>query len=101
MEQIIAAQGAPATKAELGTLTSEVVAKKDGRIGQINCLRMSRLARMAGAPIDTGAGILLLKKLGDRVRAAEPVYRIFACEQSGFELAVGAAKVEPGYAIDG
>ena len=56
---------------------------------------------MAGAPIDKGAGIRILKKIGDHVEKGEPIYRIYAFEPSEFELAVGAAKAETGYQIDG
>ena len=56
---------------------------------------------MAGAPIDKGAGIRILKKIGDRVEKGEPIYRIHAFEPSEFELAVGAAKIDAGYQIDG
>ena len=65
----------------------------------IDCLRLNRLARMAGAPIDKGAGIRILKKIGDRVEKGEPIYRIHAFEPSEYELAVGAAKVDAGYQI--
>ena len=49
---------------------------------------------MAGAPIDKGAGIRVLKKIGDRVEKGEPIYRIHAFEHSEYELAVGAAKMQ-------
>ncbi|MEQ1754878.1 MAG: thymidine phosphorylase family protein [Micropepsaceae bacterium] len=99
MEQIIAAQGPVSVKAEPGDLTIDIPARTSGVVTRIDCLRVSRLARMAGAPIDTGAGIYLHKKLGDKVAAHEPVYRIYACEQSGFDMAVEAAKTDSGYTI--
>ena len=39
--------------------------------GSIDCLRLNRLARMAGAPVDKGAGITVFKKIGDRVEAGD------------------------------
>ena len=61
--------------------------RDDGVIAEIDCLRLNRLARTAGAPIDKGAGIRLFKKIGDRVEKGEPLYRIHAFDQSEFDLA--------------
>ena len=67
----------------------------------IDCLRLNRLARTAGAPLDKGAGIRIFKKIGDRVDKGEPLYRIFACDQAEFDLAAAAADANSGYLIDG
>jgi thymidine phosphorylase len=85
----------------LGVLKTDIVASDDGVVTGIDCLRLNRLARMAGAPIDKGAGIRVLKKIGDRVDKGEPIYRIHAFEPSEYELAVGAAKRNAGYQIGG
>ena len=102
MQKIIDAQGPSSCQdrsghAENGYCSRPTTATVTG----IDCLRLNRLARMAGAPIDKGAGIRILKKIGDRVEKGEPIYRIHAFEPSEYELAVGAAKAETGYQIDG
>ena len=56
---------------------------------------------MAGAPIDKGAGIKVLSKVGDRVERGDPLYRIHAFEPSQYDLAVAAARSSTGYLIDG
>ena len=99
MQKIIDAQGPSSCRTDLGTLKTDIAAPGDGTVTGIDCLRLNRLARMAGAPIDKGAGIRILKKIGDRVEKGEPIYRIYAFEPSEFELAVGAAKAETGYQI--
>ena len=101
MQKIIDAQGPSACRTDLGTLTADVLAVNDGVVEAIDCLRLNRLARTAGAPIDKGAGIKVFKKIGDRVDKGEPLYRIHAFDQSEFDLAVAAAKDNPGYVIDG
>ena len=101
MQKIIDAQGPSAYRTDLGTLKADILAADDGAVRGIDCLRLNRLARMAGAPIDKGAGIRVLKKIGDRVEKGEPIYRLHAFETSEFELAVGAAKIDAGYQIDG
>lgn len=101
MQRIVEAQGPSPCRSDLGTLTVDIVAPGDGVVESIDCLRLNRLARMAGAPIDKGAGIMVLKKIGDRVEQGEPLYRIHACEPSEFELVVAAANAHSGYGIGG
>ncbi|MBM3553803.1 MAG: thymidine phosphorylase family protein [Alphaproteobacteria bacterium] len=101
MQRIIDAQGPSTCRADLGALTGEITANKDGVVGSIDCLRLNRLARMAGAPIDKGAGIMVFKKIGDKVEQGEPLYRVYACELSEFELVMDAANAQSGYAING
>ncbi len=101
MHRIIDAQGPTSCATDLGSLTSDIPAPRDGVVVAMDCYRFNRLARMAGAPIDKGAGIDLFKKIGDRVEQGEPLYRIHALAHSEFDLAVTAASADPGYVIDG
>ncbi len=101
MEKIIEAQGPSTCRSELGPLTADVTAPRDGVVTAIDNLRLARLARTAGAPIDKGAGIRIFKKIGDRVDAGEPLYRIYAFDGSEYDLAVAATKIATGYTIDG
>jgi thymidine phosphorylase len=99
MQKIIEAQGPSGAKNTLGNLTAEIYAPSDGVVEAIDCLRLNRLARMAGAPIDKGAGIKLLRKMGQRVQQGEPLYRIHAFDDAQFDLAVAAARANPGYKV--
>jgi thymidine phosphorylase len=100
MHKIIDAQGTSPSRTGLGTLTADILAESDGTVSGIDCFCLNRLARTAGAPIDKGAGIKILKKIGDRVDKGEPLYRIFAVDRSEYDLAVSAAKANSGYVID-
>lgn len=100
MVKIIEAQGPAPSASELGNLAIDVQAERDGVVSSIDCLRLNRLARTAGAPLDKGAGIKLFKKIGNRVQQGEPLFRIHAFEPSGFDLAAGIAKLDTGYRID-
>jgi len=100
MQKIIDAQGPSNCSSELGNLTFDVRAGSDGFVGGIDCLRLNRLARIAGAPIDKGAGIKLFKKIGDRVESGEPLYRVYAFDQSEHDLAAAGAKIDAGYSIE-
>ena len=99
MQKIIEAQGPSVCRSDLGTLTADIPAPRDGFIEAIDCLCFNRLARTAGAPIDKGAGIKLFKKIGDRVEQGEPLYRIYAFDEPELTLAVAAAKLDAGYVV--
>ncbi len=101
MQKIIDAQGPSGCATEIGPLTADIPAPNDGVINGIDCLRLNRLARMAGAPLDKGAGIKVFKKIGSRVDAGEPLYRIHAFDPSQFELTTAASRGDSGYRIDG
>ncbi len=97
MLKIIDAQGPPECRSELGDLAFDVKAEHDGIVSAIDCLRLNRLARTAGAPVNKGSGIMLFKKIGDRVDQGEPLYRVFTCDPSEHDLAAAAAAVNHGY----
>jgi thymidine phosphorylase len=99
MQKIIDAQGPSNCRMQLGELTHDALADRDGIVLGIDCLQMNRLARTAGAPLEKGAGIRLFKKIGDHVEAGEPLYRIYSFGSSEYELAVANSKIASGYAI--
>lgn len=99
MRDIIAAQGPSVCAAEPGPMQSDVLARTDGTVAEIDCLRINRIARTAGAPIDKGAGIKILKKIGEHVYRTEPLYRIYSCDPSGYDLAIQAAADNSGFTI--
>ena len=100
MQKIIEAQGPSDCRSSLGNLTFDVMAGCDGFVSGIDCLRLNRLARTAGAPLDKGAGIRLFKKIGDRVERGEPLYRVHAFDRSELDLTAAGANSDTGYAID-
>ena len=97
MEAIIAAQGASPLTASLGGIVHEVLAPKAGVVEAIDCLRIANVARLAGAPTDAGAGVDLLRRLGDTVRAGDPLFRIHGSDASDFAFAVEAAEADSGF----
>jgi thymidine phosphorylase len=99
MNTIIKAQGAQSKKFELGKLTHEVHAPATGVVVNIDNLQMAHIARFAGAPMDKGAGVDLFKKLGDKVKKGESLYRIHAEFPSDFNFAVELSQRNSGYLI--
>jgi thymidine phosphorylase len=59
---------------------------------------MARIARLAGAPMDKGAGVDLYRKVGDSVAEGEPLYAIHAEFESDFAFACDAAETT-GYTL--
>lgn len=99
MEALIEAQGVQSRPPELGTLIHEVTARRDGVVGAIDNYRLNRIASLAGAPIDKGAGVDLLKKIGDPVAAGEPMYRLHAQFQANFKFARDMIEKDTGFTI--
>ena len=99
--RIVEAQGRNPLSPSIGRLRQDIVASAGGKVVAINNIQVARIARLAGAPMDQGAGIDLYKKLGDEVREAEPLYSIYSEFNADFEFARQAARLENGYQIDG
>lgn len=100
MQEIIAAQGPPPPNdCTLGSLTKEVTAERDGVISAMDCFRLGRIARLAGAPMDKGAGVDLFVRIGDRVEQGAPLYRIHSCFDSDFAFASDLAGEDTGLLI--
>ena len=77
MQEIIAAQG-PSEKFYLGRVRAQLAASRSGTIRAIDNKDISKIARMAGAPITKGAGLYLHKKVGDKVKKGEILYTAYA-----------------------
>lgn len=81
MNAIIEAQGSHGfdhNHPKLGALTFEVLADAAGVVTGIDNLQIARVARLAGAPKVKGAGVDLLRKLGDAVATGDALYRVHA-----------------------
>ncbi|MBI2145898.1 AMP phosphorylase [Candidatus Woesearchaeota archaeon] len=83
MKKIIQAQG-PRTMPQRGRCTWAVRSGKIGRVHEINNESIAKIARIAGAPFDKGAGLRLAKKVHDPVQRGDLLYTIYA--ESGFKL---------------
>jgi thymidine phosphorylase len=100
LDRMIEAQGPSGRDRSLGGLVHEIPAPAGGVVKAIDCARIGRIARLTGAPTDPGAGVLLLKQVGEKVRKGEPLCRIHACEPADFDFAVEWAGEDAGYTIE-
>ena len=101
LEAIAGAQGPSPLAGGLtpGRLVCEIPAARDGTVTGVDCLRIARIARLAGAPSDPGAGLDLLKRRGEQVRRGEPLYRLHAEDPSDFALACEAVGEDSGFVL--
>ena len=81
------------------TIGSTVAADRDGSVAAIDNQRMAQIARLAGAPLDKGAGVDLYKKVGDPVKRGEPLYGIHAEFDADFAFACEAAARHDGFTL--
>ena len=92
LREIIAAQGGnPDVKPEdieVGNKVVDVSSKETGRVQWINNRAMAQIAREAGAPKTKGAGVLLKKKLGDKVIKGDVLYQIYSGSVQKLESAL-------------
>jgi thymidine phosphorylase len=64
-----------------------VNARADGRVRQIDCWEISRVAKRAGAPVNVSAGVRMLKGIGDILSRGEPLFEIHASSEEQLEAA--------------
>jgi thymidine phosphorylase len=76
MERIIEVQGPPRRLAQPSALSMTVEAQQDGVVGEIDGWAIAGLARDAGAPEFPEAGVDLLCRPGQPVRAGQALYRL-------------------------
>lgn len=97
MREIIGLQGGdPKVKESdlpIGQYKYTVKADKDGKISHIDNKAMNRIARAAGAPRDKGAGIYLYRLKGDRVKAGDVLFDIYAESETKLDFAIKAMDV--------
>ena len=102
MEAIITAQGRKAfdpDHPDLAPLHVDVIADRDGVVTGIDNLQMARVARLAGAPKVQGAGVDLLRKLGDPVQQGQALYRVYAAFPSDLTFARQATERATGFTL--
>jgi len=96
LKDIILAQGGdPNIKPgdlPIGSKHVEVKSNVNGCVGWINNSAVVEIARAAGTPKDKGAGILLHKKMGDKVKKGQTLFEIYAEKSYKLERALRLAR---------
>lgn len=82
-----------------GELSFDVTAQQTGFVTAIDNYQISRIASMAGAPMDKRAGIELRKKLSSHVNKDDVLYTVYAEFSANFEFAKKYCDSDHGYTI--
>ncbi|HLD72577.1 MAG TPA: AMP phosphorylase [Candidatus Nanoarchaeia archaeon] len=98
MQEIIEAQGRQ-PKPKLGECWCGTKAEKAGTVREIDNDIIAKVARIAGAPEDKGAGLYLHKKVNERVKKGELLYTLYAENKAKLELAKEFISKQKGYVI--
>lgn len=98
INKIIHAQGR-APQPVLGHLTFDVPSPVSGEVKAIDNIRINKIGLWAGAGKYPGAGLDLLKKVGDKVSQGESLYRIHSTNSTDFAFANSAVEAGNGFEI--
>ncbi len=99
MNAIIDRQGRNLNQPKLGSLQHKVIASRTGIISAIDNFKIATIARLAGAPMDKGAGVYLHRKVGDFVKKGEALFTIYAQFNADYKFAINASDKESPYTI--
>ncbi len=101
-KEIIEAQNGSVNKSlidMLGRHTYEVKASQDGIVEKISNSSIAEIAKRAGAPSFKGAGVWLFKRVGDKVKKGETLFKIYAESERKLDYALDVVKENPPFLL--
>lgn len=104
-KEIIEAQGGdPKVTSDdvpVGDKVATVLSPQDGYVTDISNKRLVAAVRMAGAPHDKGAGIMLHKKKGEYVHKGDGLFTLYADKEWKLDAAIKESLREPIMYVEG
>jgi len=94
-EEIRVAQGARELPPP-APFTAIVAAPADGRVRALDCLRIARVAKLAGAPANPSAGLRVLCRIDDVVARGQPLLEVHAQSEAQLGFAIAHAEQAEG-----
>jgi AMP phosphorylase len=85
----------------VGDKVATVLSPQDGYITDISNKRLVAAVRLAGAPHDKGAGIMLHKKKGEYVHKGDGLYTLYADKEWKLDAAIKESLREPIIYVEG
>ncbi|MDY0387912.1 MAG: AMP phosphorylase [Methanolobus sp.] len=86
---------------KVGEFTAELTAPANGYILEFYNKRIIQIARLAGAPNDKGAGVMIHKKRGQSVEKGQPVLTIYAEKKEKLADAIKSAREDLPIIVEG
>jgi len=71
----------------LGSYTKDILTEKNGKVNAIDNRLISRVAQLAGAPHNPGAGVYLAHHVNDDLEKGQPLLRIYAESEESLSFA--------------
>lgn len=99
LQEIIDAQGRKNIPLVPGKYKFDVVAYKSGKVQYINNKLISKYARMAGAPLNLGAGMYIHTFIGNTVKKGEPLFTLYAENRARLDNTLEYLDVKATYKI--
>jgi AMP phosphorylase len=103
LREIIALQGGNEkimpNDIKVGEFSFDVISDSNGILLWLSNSGLVEIARAAGSPKDKGTGILLNKKIGEKVRKGEKVFTIFAEKERKLDRAIKLLEEEKVFAV--
>jgi thymidine phosphorylase len=75
--------------------TRPVTASRAGRVAAIDNRRLARVAKLAGAPRDRAAGLVIHARIGEAIRAGDPLFTVHAETAGELAYAITYAASRP------
>ncbi|MBI5066270.1 AMP phosphorylase [Candidatus Woesearchaeota archaeon] len=100
--RMVKAQGGPTPdikKLKPAKYTFDFKSNKAGRIKDIDNKAISKIARMAGAPLDKSTGLFIYKHIGDVVKKGDVLFTIYASSEDKLNYAKEVSKEFESYVI--
>ncbi|MEM3408247.1 MAG: AMP phosphorylase [Candidatus Micrarchaeia archaeon] len=98
-KEIIEAQGGnPNVKEDdipIGHYRYAIKAEKGGRVSHVDNKYVNKIARVAGAPKDKGAGVILHCEMGDKVNPGDTLFEIVSESETKLSFAIEMANAIP------
>ena len=80
------------TEPRLARYRAEVLAPCTGTVMAIDNRRLSKVAKLAGAPVSPAAGLVSQWRIGNRIASGEPLFTVFAQSKGQLEYALDYAR---------
>lgn len=74
---------------------AEQISSASGKVASVHNQKIAKVAKLAGAPHDSRAGVYLHAKVGDNVQKGEALYTIFAETEEELRFSIQYAKANP------
>lgn len=81
-KQIVAAQEGSLDRIKIAKFKKDILAKRAGKVTEIDNKKINHLGRVAGSPVDKSAGLYLHLHVGDRFKRGEKILTIYAETES-------------------